>query len=59
MVTVASSRLPVATRLGSEDESMLSIKFSLCSNKLSSFIGIVNGTLVTPTGNVTVYGPES
>ena len=58
IVTVAWSGLPIITSPGSEDESMLSIKFSLPSDIPSSFIGISNGTLVSPAGNVTVYGPE-
>jgi len=44
---------------GIELEMMLRVKFSLSSSTVSLFIGTSNGKLVTPTGNVTVYGPES
>ena len=58
MVTVAWPGSPTVTPVGSEDGLIVSIKLSLPSNMLSSYIGISNGTLVTPAGNVTVYGPE-
>ena len=45
--------------MGSEDGLIVSVKVSFISCILSSFIGISNGTLVVPAGNVTVYGPES
>ena len=57
MITVASSGLPDITPVGS-DEFIVRIKFSLPSNILSSFIGILNGTLITPAGNVIEYIPE-
>ena len=59
MVTVAWPGLPTLTPLGSEDDSIVIIKFSSLSNISSSVIGISNGTLVSPAGNMTVYGPES
>ena len=46
------------TSLGSEDELITSMKFSLPLNMLSSLIGISNETLISPAGNLTVYGPE-
>jgi len=58
-VTVATSGLLTVTLSGSEDELMESVKISLNSNIRSSFIGTSNGTLVTPAGNMAVYGPES
>ena len=57
MVTVASLGVPTLTPVG-KDGSIVSVKFSSPSYKLSSVIGTSNGTLVTPAGNVTVYGPE-
>ena len=57
MVTVASSGSPTLTPVG-KDGSIVSMKSSLPSNMTSSIIGISNGTIVSPTGNVTVYGPE-
>ena len=57
-VTVASPGLPIVTLLGSEYELIVSMKFSLYSNVLSSIIAILNVANVTPAGNVTVYGPE-
>ena len=59
MVTVALPGLPRVTLSGSEDESIVRVKSSLPSNRLSSVIGTLNGALVTPAGNVTAYGPES
>ena len=58
MVTVALPGSPRVTPAGSEDVSIVRSKSSLPSNMLSLFIGTSNGTLVTPAGNVTVYGPE-
>ena len=58
IVTTADPGIPTVPPVGSEDESIVSIKFSLPSNIISLFIGISNGTLVIPAGNVTVYGPE-
>jgi len=37
---------------------IVSIKFSLPSNMLSSVIGTSNVTLVSPARNKTGYGPE-
>ena len=58
IVIVALPGLPRVTLSGSEDESIVRVKSSLPSNILSSVIGTSNGTLVTPAGNVTAYGPE-
>ena len=59
IVTVVRLVLPMATPLGSEDWLMVSTKFSFSSRMSSSFNETLNGTLVTPAGNVTMYGPES
>ena len=59
MVTVATLRLPRVTSVGSEFGSIVNLNSSLASNMLSSFIGTLNETLVTPAENMTVYGPES
>ena len=59
IVTVALSGLPTVIPVGSEDGSIVSIKFSLFSMIVSSFIGIPNGIIVIPEGNVTLYGPET
>ena len=58
MVTVASPGLLQFTLVGSEVSSIVSIKSSLISYILSSFIGTSNVAVVCPAGNVTVYGPE-
>ena len=57
MVTVASSGIPTLTPEG-KDGSIVSIKYSSPSNMTSSIIGISNETIVSPAGNVTMYGPE-
>ena len=57
MVTVASPGVPTVTPVG-KDGLIVSVKSSSPSNILSSVIGISNGTIVSPAGNVTVYGPE-
>ena len=58
MVTVASPGSPIVILLGSEDELIVSRKYSFHSNILSSFTGTLNVAVVTPAANVTVYGPE-
>ena len=58
IVTVVRLGLLIVTSLGNEDESIKSAKFSLPSNVLSSFIGIVSKATVPPAVNVTLYGPE-
>ena len=45
--------------VNSEVESIVSLKVSLISNISLLFIGISNGTLVTPVKNVALYGPET
>ena len=59
MVTVASSGLPSLMLPGSDELSIVGIKFSSPSNITSSVIGTLNVAVVCPAGNVTVYGPES
>ena len=58
MVTVVSPGVPRVIPVGSEDGSIVSIKFSSLSTISSSLIGILNITMVVPGGNMTVYGPE-
>ena len=58
MITVASSGVPTLTPVG-KDGSIVSMKSSSPSYTISSVIGTSNGTLVSPAGNVTMYGPES
>ena len=58
MVTIAWLGLSTVNPLGSDDESIRRSKVSLSSRILSSIIGAPNGTLVTPAGNMTVYGPK-
>jgi len=57
--TVAAPGLPRVTPPGSDDGSIVIVKSSLVSNTSSSFIGMLNGTLVCPAVNETLYGPES
>ena len=59
MVTVDLPGLPRTTRPGDELFLIVRINLSSPSSISSSFIGTSNETLVTPAGNVTVYGPES
>ena len=56
--TVAWRGLPAVTSLGSEDKSMVNLKISFPSKMLSSFTGTSNEAIVTPAGNITVYGPD-
>ena len=50
---------PVVMLLSNELLSIISSKVSLSSNILSLTIVMLNDTLITPAGNVTLYGPES
>ena len=50
--------LPRVTSLGSEVESIISMKVSCSSNISSSFIGILSEAVVIPGVNVTLYGPD-
>ena len=45
------------TSLGSEVKSIMSLKASLSSSKLSSFIRTLSEAVVIPGVNVAVYGP--
>ena len=47
------------TRLCSEDTLIVRLKFSFPSNTLSSVMGTSNGTLISPAGIITVYGPDA
>ena len=58
MVIVASSGVPTLTSVG-KDGSIVIVKFSLPSNTISSNIEILKGTIVSPAGIVTMYGPGS
>ena len=59
MVTVANPGLPRVTPEGSELWSIVRVNSSLLSSMVSLLIGTSNVIVVTPAGNVTVYGPES
>jgi len=59
MVTVAVPGLPRVTPSGRVLRTIVISKSSLPSYVPSLVIGISNGTLCVPAGNVTVYGPES
>ena len=58
IVIAADLGLPRVTSLGSEVESIRSLKDSVSSNTLSSFIGMLNEAVVIPAVNVTLYDPE-
>ena len=55
--TVAVPGLPRVTPLGNDPGTIIILKSSSFSNMLSSTIEMLNGTIVTPAGIVTVYGP--
>ena len=59
MVTMVSLGVVTVTPVGSDDPLIVSAKFSFISNIWSSFIEMLSGALVSPAGNMTVYGPES
>ena len=59
MIITVLFGIPVVIVLSNEPLSMISSKISLSSNILSLMIVILNDTLVTPAGIVTLYGPES
>ena len=50
--------VPTVTSLGSEVESIWSLKDSEASNILSSFMGTLREAVVIPAVNVTLYDPE-
>ena len=58
MIIMTLLGLPVVTPSGNESVLIAILKFSLSSGISSSYIMILNNTLVTPAGNVTLYGPE-
>ena len=58
IVTVAELESPTITLLGSEDELMVRVKFSLSSIVVSLAIITLKVTRVCPAINMTVYGPE-
>ena len=58
IVIVADLGLPRVASLGSAVESIRSLKDSVSSNILSSFIGTLNKAVVIPAVNVILYGPE-
>ena len=59
MITVTLLGLPVITPLGNESVLIVKVKFLLFSSISSSIIEILNDTVVTLAGNVTLYGPKS
>ena len=58
IVTIALSGLPTVTLLGSEEGLILSVKFSLPSNMLSSLIETLRKATVTSAVKVILYVPE-
>ena len=60
MVTAVLFGLPsvIVTLLSNEIILIISLNSSLRSSMLSSFIITLNDTLVSPAGNVILYGPE-
>ena len=58
MIMIALLGLLLITPLGNESVLMMRVNFSSSSKPSSSCIEMLNDTLVTPAGNVTVYGPE-
>ena len=58
MIITVLFGITVVTVLSKELSSIINSKVSLSSNILSLMIVILNDTLVTPAGNVTLYGPE-
>ena len=59
IVTVVRKRLPAVTSSGSEDGSIVRVKISLLSSKLSLFMEILKATVVAPAEIVTLNGSES
>ena len=46
------------TPSGNDSALIIRVKFSLSSHTSSSYMEILNDTIVTPAGNVTLYGPD-
>ena len=46
------------TLLGRDDESIVRVNSSFPSKILSSVIELLNETLISPAGNITVNGPD-
>jgi len=55
---IALLGLSIIIPLGSELVSIMRLKFSSYSTTSSSYNEMLNNTLVTPAGKVTLYGPE-
>ena len=58
ITTAAALGTPRVTSSGSEVGSIISLKDSVASNILSSFIGTLSKAVVFPAVNVTLYDPE-
>ena len=56
-MTTVASELEI-TFAGKVVTTIIRVKFSLCSKILSLLMLTSNEEMVTPTGNVTLYGPE-
>ena len=56
MITVLG--LPMIIPSGNDSALIVRVNFSLSSHTSSSYMEILNDTLVTPAGNVTLYGPD-
>ena len=59
MIIITVLGLPMIIPSGNDSVLIVSVKFSLPSSTSSSYIKTLNDTLVTPAGNVTLYGPDS
>ena len=58
IVTLACPGSSTLTYMGSEELSILSIKFSSLSDTLSLIMETAKEALVAPASNLTVYGPD-
>ena len=57
--TIVTVAWPQLTPSGVEDELIVRVKFLSSSNTLSLYIGTTILALISPAGNITLYGPES
>ena len=58
MVTLASAKRPIVTPLGKNKGSRARVNISFPSSRLSLVIETTKNAVVSPAGNVTVYGPD-
>ena len=59
IVIISKQSLCTLTPMGKEDESIVRVKISFCSNISSSYIERLNTTLVSPAKIVALKGPGS